>query len=115
MISIRVGLAQATSLGGPVFTCSMGIAATPRHGTGHEELLALADRALYRAKETGRDRAIVAGASEAEPDPETGEHPVLALPAEATAAPEFAPGGEPPKEAAADEEDEPALTPGDPV
>ena len=40
-------------------TVSMGIAAYPMHGHSGEDVLIRADRALYRAKETGRNRIIV--------------------------------------------------------
>ena len=39
---------------------SLGVAAFPRHGETGEALLRAADRALYRAKNEGRDRVIVA-------------------------------------------------------
>jgi diguanylate cyclase (GGDEF)-like protein len=40
-----------------VLTCSMGYASLPAHAESGEALKALADKALYRAKELGRDRA----------------------------------------------------------
>ena len=40
---------------------SGGIAAYPDHATGMRELVLAAERALLRAKETGRDRVVVAG------------------------------------------------------
>lgn len=43
-------------LGG--ITVSMGVAAFPEHGETLEMLLRAADRALYRAKEQGRDRVV---------------------------------------------------------
>jgi diguanylate cyclase (GGDEF)-like protein/PAS domain S-box-containing protein len=42
------------------FTVSMGVAAYRSHDAGLEALLRRADEALYRAKETGRDRICVA-------------------------------------------------------
>jgi diguanylate cyclase (GGDEF)-like protein len=39
---------------------SVGVSCYPQHGTTGEVLLRSADRALYRAKEEGRDRVIVA-------------------------------------------------------
>ena len=42
-------------------TLSMGVAVFPGHGTTHRALLQAADVALYRAKETGRDRVCLAG------------------------------------------------------
>jgi diguanylate cyclase (GGDEF)-like protein/PAS domain S-box-containing protein len=41
-------------------TISIGVAATPGHGTTALELLHAADQGLYRAKTEGRDRAVVA-------------------------------------------------------
>lgn len=40
------------------FTISIGMAASERHHTGIEPLLADADAALYRAKATGRNRVL---------------------------------------------------------
>ncbi|WP_070291064.1 diguanylate cyclase [Janthinobacterium sp. SUN098] len=45
-------------------TFSAGIAEYPRHGAGRHELLMRADSALYAAKQAGRDRACIAGATE---------------------------------------------------
>ena len=39
-------------------TLSMGIATYPDHGTELNELIRVADMALYKAKEQGRDRVI---------------------------------------------------------
>jgi diguanylate cyclase (GGDEF)-like protein len=41
-------------------TISIGIAEAPAHGESIQALVAAADRALYRAKETGRNRVCVA-------------------------------------------------------
>jgi len=41
-------------------TISIGIATAPGHGTSIKELVGAADRALYRAKEEGRNRVCVA-------------------------------------------------------
>jgi diguanylate cyclase (GGDEF)-like protein len=44
----------------PVYvTVSIGIASYPEHGNSFHELVETADRALYRAKESGRDRVEV--------------------------------------------------------
>ena len=40
-------------------TVSIGVAAYPRHGSSFHEIVETADRALYRAKESGRDRVEV--------------------------------------------------------
>jgi diguanylate cyclase (GGDEF)-like protein/PAS domain S-box-containing protein len=41
-------------------TVSIGVSAFPGHGATGEELVRAADKALYRAKEEGRDRVVVA-------------------------------------------------------
>ena len=45
-------------------TMSIGVAAYPGHGTTAQGLLLAADAAMYRAKELGRNRVVVAGVSE---------------------------------------------------
>jgi diguanylate cyclase (GGDEF)-like protein len=59
--------AQARSVGARVMgreieaiTFSAGVATVPEHGESAEVLVRAADRALYMAKETGRDRIVVA-------------------------------------------------------
>jgi diguanylate cyclase (GGDEF)-like protein len=42
-------------------TVSLGVAAFPEHGSTAEALLSAADAALYRAKQEGRNRVVVAG------------------------------------------------------
>jgi diguanylate cyclase (GGDEF)-like protein len=44
----------------PPVTASCGIAAMPTHGTRVDDVLAAADRALYRAKGAGRDCSVIA-------------------------------------------------------
>jgi diguanylate cyclase (GGDEF)-like protein len=64
--ALRLGISQfdmrhrGQSLGS--ITISAGIAMFPEHGTTGETLLDAADKALYRAKAEGRDRAVAAGA-----------------------------------------------------
>ncbi|MBX7256780.1 MAG: GGDEF domain-containing protein, partial [Candidatus Hydrogenedentes bacterium] len=43
----------------PAITLSIGVSAFPEHGGTSEELLSAADHALYRAKESGRDRVCL--------------------------------------------------------
>ena len=50
----------------PPVTFSAGVATVPEHGDNAELLLRAADRALYMAKETGRDRVLVARPAGAE-------------------------------------------------
>ena len=54
--------ASKTAAGGKELsaTLSAGVAAFPQHGAAALDLIAAADGALYRAKETGRDRVCVA-------------------------------------------------------
>jgi diguanylate cyclase (GGDEF)-like protein len=61
------GLTVATPQGPLHFTISIGVAIlTPRHGDW-TELLKDADMAMYRAKQEGRNRVILAGPAGAEP------------------------------------------------
>jgi len=40
-------------------TASMGVSVFPDHGDGEEDALICADRALYRAKQLGRNQVVV--------------------------------------------------------
>ncbi|MEZ4391393.1 MAG: GGDEF domain-containing protein [Polyangiales bacterium] len=58
---VREALARnCASVGGPRFTVSFGASVFPRHGADLSTLLKVADAALYRAKQEGRDRAVLA-------------------------------------------------------
>lgn len=46
----------------PTFTCSFGVAASS-DGEAMDEMLLVADRALYRAKDAGRNGIVIAGSS----------------------------------------------------
>jgi diguanylate cyclase (GGDEF)-like protein len=41
-------------------TLSLGVAACPEHGRSGDAVVRQADQALYRAKETGRNRVVMA-------------------------------------------------------
>lgn len=60
---LRVSLAEAVLGRPPGFTASFGVAASTS-GSSFEEVLAVADAALYRAKDEGRDRIVAAGPAE---------------------------------------------------
>ena len=49
-------------------TLSLGVASFPMHGQDWEQVVAAADRALYRAKQAGRDQVILHDPPQ--PDPE---------------------------------------------
>ncbi len=46
-------------------TLSAGVATFPEHGTSQEQLIVQADKALYLAKQSGRDRIELASLSAA--------------------------------------------------
>lgn len=59
----EANIAHAFSPTAPRVTVSVGIAVlVPLHGVAADYLVSAADQALYRAKEDGRDRAVLAGA-----------------------------------------------------
>ena len=60
----------AEEFGGGTMTVSVGAAEYPTHGDTPEELIASADAAMYKAKNQGRDRVIVASGGIPQPEPE---------------------------------------------
>ena len=52
-------------------TLSIGLSSYPGHGTSPQALIRSADRALYRAKTEGRNRVVVADASNPMPKLDT--------------------------------------------
>ena len=68
----RIAELKVTGLDGGM-TASFGVAVYPAHGIGADELIAAADRALYRAKHSGRNRV------EAPAKPLRAERPVSLL------------------------------------
>ncbi len=63
---IRVGFFEAHGEAEEV-TLSLGVAAWPQDGRSALELIDAADRALYEAKNSGRNRVVVAGVTRTEP------------------------------------------------
>ena len=64
-----LGGTRYTGLGMPPeanITISVGVATCPRDATVLDELMELADKALYRAKAGGRDMVVLWGAEERE-------------------------------------------------
>ncbi len=57
---IAAGLKDGTTITGN--TISLGVAAYPMHGSSWQGAVRLADQALYRAKDQGRNRVVVADA-----------------------------------------------------
>ncbi len=70
---IRDSLARSVEATGPSFTASIGIAAHPEHPGSYEDLLALADKALYQAKKQGRDCAVIAESNDGNSDADKGD------------------------------------------
>ncbi|MGB6242092.1 MAG: sensor domain-containing diguanylate cyclase [Castellaniella sp.] len=64
---LRAGIEQANILPGEIVTVSIGVAAwSPEDATDTTSALKAADQALYRAKQTGRNRVVVSDDSAAQ-------------------------------------------------
>jgi diguanylate cyclase (GGDEF)-like protein len=61
--TVRVTEVRFRGVALPRISVSVGLACHPEHGSTRESLLRSADAALYKAKEQGRDRVIVASVS----------------------------------------------------
>jgi len=64
-IRVRISEEQFAPHGGEAavgVTVSIGLAGFPSDGTSPEALISASDKALYRAKEAGRNRVVVASA-----------------------------------------------------
>jgi diguanylate cyclase (GGDEF)-like protein/putative nucleotidyltransferase with HDIG domain len=70
---LRRALTVELSRPGMVLTASFGVAGWPAHGTTQEELMQSADRALYAAKRSGRDRVVLFEPGETAPIEATGD------------------------------------------
>jgi diguanylate cyclase (GGDEF)-like protein len=71
---VRDGLRRVQGLAAPV-TVSAGAAAYAPGMTSPDHLLTAADNALYRAKQAGRDRVVVAGGTPADWEPRRASQP----------------------------------------
>jgi diguanylate cyclase (GGDEF)-like protein len=58
--SIRIKIADLSSVEGVTVSASMGVASIPETSTGAVELTAMADTALYKAKQSGRNKVVSA-------------------------------------------------------
>jgi diguanylate cyclase (GGDEF)-like protein len=69
--AVREVLAKlpAPGNGVPRVTASIGVAFFPRHGAVLDEVVNVADAAMYRAKAEGRDRIVLASGPAIEPPP----------------------------------------------
>ncbi|MBS2024949.1 MAG: GGDEF domain-containing protein, partial [Deltaproteobacteria bacterium] len=56
----RIVVTTAKETLGPILRCSIGVASCPTHARDDRSLIAAADRALYQAKNTGRNKVVLA-------------------------------------------------------
>ena len=56
---LKATAAIATAAMLPSINLSFGIAAYPEHGLDTADLIRVADKALYKAKDEGRDRVVI--------------------------------------------------------
>jgi diguanylate cyclase (GGDEF)-like protein/PAS domain S-box-containing protein len=61
-IRAAIAMHEYTSVEGTHLTCSIGVAIRPDHGSDRDTLLSSADRAMYMAKQLGRNQVIAANA-----------------------------------------------------
>ncbi len=60
----KISLTAINESDPPRITCSLGISCYPLHGSDMEKLIQSADKALYQAKNTGRNRTCIFGKKE---------------------------------------------------
>jgi diguanylate cyclase (GGDEF)-like protein len=56
---LRAGIEDCLPPAGKLITASIGVALIPEHATTSAAVIAAADRALYQAKASGRNRVVI--------------------------------------------------------